>query len=260
MIRQRRPRQRRRKLDPFTRESRSPLEILAMLAGRTNFTTPVEGKSTKEPGLTALDVAHAISTSEEKLGAAVGLAVACQRPGEWPTVHALGYPRLLSEFQRQRDMPGVVAGAKQFRVHIVLRDAFHDLIHPLQRQSYRAAAKENGVDPAAYRFMHQLATAKLYDEYAAVAAGDACRFLFAPMAKDYSGPSLVLVDGAGAVNVMRARTVQALADVLAMSSAPMPKLDALWLLEEMLTPGARQRTLGMLTFAGRRHVAVYVEN
>jgi hypothetical protein len=259
-------RRHRRRLDPFTKEERSALEILAMLAGRTNYTVPTEGKSTKGPGLTALDVAHAISASSEKLGAAIGLAVACQRDWDAGMVQELGYERLLREFHRQRAMPGVAAGALRYRVRLVLADAFRDLIWPQQRPSYRAAAKNRGIQAEIYRFMHRYATGKL-DEYANTAAKDACTFLFAPMAQarewfeireqQQYQESLVLADGDGRMRVVHADSPHALFSMIANKEPVANEID--WLLDEMLKPGAHQRTLGVLTLQGRAHVAVYVQ-
>ena len=251
-----RPTRRRRgpKLDPYTQERRGALEILAMLAGRTSYTIPTQGRSTKEPGVTAIDVAHAIGASPEKLGASVGLAVACQRESEWPTVHELAYEPLLWDMRHQKMFPRVVAGALKYRLRVVLYDAFHDLIRPQRQPPYRVAAVERMMAENAYRFLHQQISRYL-DARAETAASDACRFLFAPAAT--AEPSIVLADGEGNVTVIAEESAKDL-----IYAKPLHGLDdeaRMWLIREILKPESRTRTLGTLTLNGVDHVAVYVD-
>lgn len=156
---------------------REPLEILAILAGRSNYMVPVEGRSTTGPSLTPMDVAHALAASPEKLGAAMGLAIACQRRTEWPRVNSLSYPRLIEELEHQRARPGVIAGALRFRVRLVLWDAYQNLIAPTKRLPMKLAAKMVEMDEGAYRFLHKHITGFLYAA-ACTAAVDAIKFLF----------------------------------------------------------------------------------
>lgn len=244
-----RRRRRREKLDPYTKDRRGALEILSMLAGRTSYTVPTQGRSTKEPGVTALDVAHALAASPEKLGASVGLAIACQRESEWPTVHELAYEPLLHDLRRQQLFPRVVAGALKYRVRLVLADAFHDLIRPQCQPPYRVAAKERAIAENAYRFLHQRICTYL-EAAASAAAGDACRFLFAPMAEGADEPTIMLADTEGRVTTVPAAN-------LSTTSRLHPDVVD-WLIDEMRNPNNRTRTLGTLTINGVQHVAVYV--
>lgn len=169
----------RRGLDPYTRDRRTPIEVLSMLAGRSNFTMRSDwfGARSGQP-ITALDVAHALAASRDKLGAAMGFSIACQRADHWPIVHRLGYARVLRDLTTQRDAPGAVDGAHRYRARMVLFDAFVRLIGSARRQSIRDAARLARVREVIYRILLRRATAILEDA-AASAAADACRFLFA---------------------------------------------------------------------------------
>jgi len=167
----------RRELDPHTKDRREPLEILAMLAGRTNFPR-IRGEALRaQQPITPLDVAHALAQASDTLGSSMGVAIACEREQEWGRVHELSYVPLLGELQQQRAFPDIVQSAKRFRVRIVLYDAFRDLIWPARREPIRVAAKEAGIDKNAYGFLHHHVTSFLHAR-ANTAARDACEYLF----------------------------------------------------------------------------------
>ena len=130
--------------------------------------------------MTPADVSHAIGTAGNKLGAAVAVSMACQRPVEWPVVHELGYPLLCDQLTHQRAMPGVIGGARRFRARIVLYDAFV-LIATGCRRAVDKCAAEAGIQANAYRFIHKTATS-LLQSAANAAAADAVRFLFSNLA------------------------------------------------------------------------------
>jgi len=202
-----------RELDPHTKDRREPLEILAMLSGRTNFPRMRgPGATRAQQPITPLDVAHAVACGwitritermdedaierlriEAMLSTAVAMSITCQRENEWGTVHKLSYPKLLSELQQQRAFPGVVQGPKRFRVRIVLYDAFHDLIWPAKRQPIRIASKEAGMEKRAYGFLHHHITGFLHTR-AHTAALDACIYLFSQItrAPQAEGPTPLL--------------------------------------------------------------------
>jgi hypothetical protein len=166
-----------RRLDPHTREKREPLEILARLAGRTTFV--LRGDPTGAAPITPLDVAQALAASDDKLGVEVAMAIACQRPNNWPIVHQLGLPRLLAHLEAQRKMPGIVDGHRRFRARLALREAFDRLVAPAaQHATIRETALAWHCDARACRFLIRAATAILEDA-ANTAASDACAFLFA---------------------------------------------------------------------------------
>lgn len=165
-----------RRLDPHTRDRRQPLEILARLAGRSTFVLRA-GAPGGTP-ITALDVAHALATADDPLGQAVGMAMACQRPLDWPLVHRLGYPRLLRDLQTQRERPGIVAGARRYRARLALYDGFRTLLAPHHDLQLESGAAECRCAPATYAWLVRRAAAML-EHAASSAAADACRFLFA---------------------------------------------------------------------------------
>lgn len=160
-----------------------PIEILARMAGRTNFRTPKTPGAMAVP-VTPLDIAHAIATVPDKLGAAMAMAMACQRSAEWPLVEELGLPQLLAHIRRQRVHPGIVDGANVFRARIALWDAFHDLVAPAQTRPLNLAARGARMRRQQYRWLLNEAAAFL-EAAANTAAADAVRFLFALAVLDY---------------------------------------------------------------------------
>lgn len=169
-----------RKLKGYEAERKEAIEWIAMLSTRSNFLSPGVGKSTAQFPVTPADVAHAIASSNDKLGTAVAVSMACQRPAEWPVVHELGYPLLCSQLTQQLAMPGVIAGARRFRARIVLYDAFASIATGYRRAMDKCAA-EAGIQANAYRFIHKTATS-LLQSAANAAAADAVRFLFSNLA------------------------------------------------------------------------------
>lgn len=247
-----------KELDTHTTEKREPLEILAMLAGRTTYRVPTEGRSTIEPGVTAIDVAHALGAAPNKAGAHMALAIACQRENELGNITHLVYPSLLKELRNQRHFPGVVAGPKKYRIRLVLPEAFKDVLHPHPRRPLKPVAKRVMMNEAAFRFLHRHISAYLESE-AAAAAKFASTYLFSRYALMIAKPGdhvAVMYSETGSVIMHRARTARGLRDLIA-GVATAPDLDML--LAEILAPGARERTLGVLSLAKKDHIAVYVQ-
>ncbi len=238
---------------------REPLEILAMLAGRTTYRVPVEGRSTADPSITAIDVAHALGAAPNKAGAHMALAIACQRHNELPSVSALVYPRLLKELRAQRHFPGVVAGPKKYRICLVLPEAFRDVVRPHPRRPLKPLAKAAEMNESAFRFLHRHISAHLESE-AADAARFASTFLFARYAGSTIGKPgdhvAVMISENGSLVIQRARSAEALHARLA---EVVTAVDIDLLLAEMLAPGARERTLGVLSLAKNDHIVVYVQ-
>lgn len=254
----------RRRLDPYTNERRAPMELLARLAGSTNYLVPTEGRSTAESRMTPLDVAHAIGSARDKFGSTVALAMACQRLADWPAVHQAGFPMLLARVDERSDIPGVVDGALRFRALIVLHDAFEDLVLPQRRRKWRVAIEESGVPDRAYRYLHREATA-LMEESANSASRDACTFLFAGdglRALDESPSSryaLVLTSDRGGVRVWHSPDLARLgaavgADLRGNDAAIAVLAD---LVRDASVAG-RERTSGVLRLHGDLHAATYV--
>lgn len=157
------------------------MEILSRLAGRTTFVTPKGGGRGGVP-ITDLDVAAAIASAKDKMGSSMAMAIACQRPQEWPRVHDLAHPRLMSLLAAQRQMPGIVDGPHRFRARIALWDGFNELLYPLRRHPLPIAAKSARMRAKAYGFLLHHALC-LLDNAANEAAGQATQFLFRRVAE-----------------------------------------------------------------------------
>lgn len=248
-----------KKEDPRTGDlRREPLEILAVLAGRTSYRVPTEGHSTADPSITAIDIAHALGRAPNKVGAHMALAIACQRENELPRIHELLYAPLLRELRAQRHMPGVVAGPLKYRIRLVLSEAFQDVLRPNPRRPLKPVAKALCMNESALRFLHRHISAKMESE-AADAASFASTFLFSRYAELIAKPGdhvMVMYSETGSLVMHKARSAKALqASVLSVADAP----DIELLLAEMLAPGARERTIGVLSLAKKDHIAVYVQ-
>lgn len=186
-----RPRPRVRvRLDPHTKDRPEPIEILARMAGRSNFLTPkTTARATNTIPVTPLDIAHAIGVvssgcafpdrerTPNPLGASMAMAMACQRQAEWPRIELHGRPRLLHHLRSQRQHTGLVEGPNTYRARIGLFDAFHDLVLPAQRRHLGEAAKHAHMRKDLYRYLLNESIAFL-EAAANTAAADAVRYLF----------------------------------------------------------------------------------
>lgn len=176
-------RQRERRLDPHRSGRAEPIEVLSRLAGRTNFLTPRMGGSGAR-ALRTEDIAHAIAAARDRfgeptdrLGAAVALAMACQRAHDWPRVQTLGHARLLAHLHDLRRCAELVAPPHQFRARIVMFDAFGDLVRPQRRRNLATAACDARMRRAHYsRLLHECIA--WLEAAANTAAADAVRYLF----------------------------------------------------------------------------------
>lgn len=167
-----------RVLDPHTTDRREPLEILAMLAGRTNY-PQAKGGSGATATLTPDDVAQSLSASKDDLGVDMGLGIVCQID-RWERVFGLSYSPILSNLQAQRRYPGVVQGDKVIRLRKVLNVTYYAMLWPELSAKPHEAAKELCMDKNAYYCIHKHVESFLRNR-ANTAAYLACRFLFSLM-------------------------------------------------------------------------------
>lgn len=181
-----------RKKDPFSSARREAMEIVAKLSGGSNFILKPEtnqlGK--KNQPVTALDVAHALGFSKDKLGKSVAIAISCRRPEEWPKIDALGYELVLGDLLRT--MPNALRGGKMYRARILLEHCFMNLVKPETRPTQREGAKVLKADVNVYAAMVKRVEA-LLEQAGNNAAADCCRYLFAP---DGPNDAVVIIERA----------------------------------------------------------------
>lgn len=161
------------RIDPYTTERPQPLEVLARMAGRTNFVVPDVRRAAM--ALTPDDVGHALGTSPDKLGHAMAMAVACQFVNQWKNIHELGIPRL--ERCLKPSFAHAITGERSYRARIVLHDAFWALVEPHRRGWLAHSARTAHLRRSLYIEIRDAAMAML-ESAANTAAADAVRYLF----------------------------------------------------------------------------------
>lgn len=241
-----------------TNDRPEPIEILARMAGRTNFLTPKKTSASNAVPVTALDIAHAISYAGkdvvdargrtiqrgEQLGATMALAMACQRPMDWPKVQELARDRLINLLKRQNTHRDIVDGANAYRARIVLYDAFGDLIAPALRRNLREAARSARMRREPYRHLLKHARA-LLEGAANTAAARAVRYLFALAVVEHP-----LVGAVRAVSVGVSGEIVLWPRPAREVNAHMPSADAIdvgELCREIVAAQGRERLPGVLS-------------
>jgi hypothetical protein len=206
-----------KRLDPRSDGRPEPIEILARMAGRSTFRSPRQPGGSSATPVTPLDIAHAIGavcldTATQRgnpLGAAVAMAMACQRPGEFPKVQRMAHGPLLCHLRAQREYRGIVDPPNTYRARIALYDAFHDLVAPARRRNLGKAARDARMLREMYRWLlHQ--TSAFLEAAANTAAADAVRFLFSLAAVEHP-----LHDKVRAVSVTATGEIQVWTDASA---------------------------------------------
>jgi hypothetical protein len=185
----RRPRRSRKQAEPartpWADSPRTPLEKLAALAGGTAFKVPVEGRSTAG-GLSVADVALALGTANDRLGEAMALAMACDRPQQWRTIEHYGVQELGQHLRQSPVLKRMVTGVRAYRIRHVLNAAFLDLIGQPPK-AWRDAAHQLKMRRIDYMLLHTAASGWL-DTRARAAAAAAVRYLTGP--EDATGEDL----------------------------------------------------------------------
>lgn len=237
----------RRKREPHTNDKPEPIEILARMAGRTNFITPkATASSTATVPVTPLDIAHAIATAEDKFGATMAMAIACQRPQEFDRAERSGLSRVLRVLRGQRTHPGIVKGPRKYLARIAFEDAFDYLVAPAEQPSWNVGAKRRRLRREIYKFLVNEAIGVL-EGAANTAAKDAVDFLFGNHLRRFQGRakrSTVVMIG-GAMKVIENVPLEDFLAVCALSGIRAPlAFDVDELMAEIV---ARPRASGVLT-------------
>lgn len=153
---------RRGKRDPYTRDGRDVLELIARLLVGGSYRVPVEGTGTKA-GLQSSEIAAAVGYMEDNLNKHTALAVATR--ADTPAIGRLSnlaYRRIVTHVRHMRP-PALDLGkpADRWRLRIVVFDAAHELVWPERRQNFGELARAAKMRKGNYIRTHHLATSVL---------------------------------------------------------------------------------------------------
>lgn len=135
---------------------RTPLEVLARLAGSTTFKDFSAAHSTRAPGVTTLDIAAALGYVKDPLQQRLALALACQTDVEWMEVQRLAHPLVMKQLRGSHATRSLVAGKLKYRARVVLHAAFHDLALVRQATDEPSAAKQLDMLVKDYRKLYRV--------------------------------------------------------------------------------------------------------
>lgn len=152
----------RKALDPFTRDQRDPLELLARLLVGSSYRVPVAGRSTKTV-MAPSDVAGAVGYMEDGLEKQAALAVATRAdPRQLATLSRTAYRQVVRAVKVMRPRPlDLTKGDDRWRLRIVVYDAAHDLVYPEARRAWAILAKEAKMRRSTYKDVHKAASSIL---------------------------------------------------------------------------------------------------
>ncbi len=176
-FRQRLPSHRPLRISPYVDNGRDGLEVLARLAGGTSFKLPSAGRATRLSTLGTDDIAHALGFLRDPLEQRMVLAITCQTAAEWPAVQEAAYDRLTADLRGNLKTRHLLEDGKQFRVRLVLHEAFHDLALVRSRPTWEQGAKRVRMNRRDYQDLYCFVRAFL-ETVAGAGAHKACRVLF----------------------------------------------------------------------------------
>lgn len=157
---------RRQPLDPWTKDPKEPIELLARLAGRCTQIMPNMGG--KGEPLPDSELAAALGMMPDKFAATLALAVVSQDRQLIGRVVQLGFAAAVDAMQNARG-PQIIkhAGADAHRLRMILVDVVGDLISPESKQPAAAMARASrmrkGQYLAAYRVVAAMVEERLSD-------------------------------------------------------------------------------------------------
>lgn len=161
------------------------------LAGRTSYVTPSAGGRGGVQRGGAIDIAHALGVAargtkwktyarggdDGRLGAALAMAMACPALANLEALEALGVPRITSELEGTWRYGVLIAGAKRYRVRVVLADVLAHMIHRPRAVPVNEAARAVRMRRSTYNTLYRYIDADLR-ALAQTVAADACDYLF----------------------------------------------------------------------------------
>lgn len=150
--------------DPYTKDRRDTLELIAKLLVGSSYRLPVEGTGTKK-GLQPSDVAAAVGYMPDRLAQQAALAVATR--AEAPEIARLSqqaYRAVVRGVRNLRIRPlDLHQPADRWRLRLVTYDAAYELVWPERRLNFSELAKAAKMRKERYIATHRVATAVLQE-------------------------------------------------------------------------------------------------
>jgi hypothetical protein len=152
----------RKALDPYTRDRRDPLEIMARLLVGSSYRVPVAGRGTRSV-LGTSDVAGAVGYMRDGLEKQAALAVATRAdPRQIAALSRAAYRQVVRAVKSMRPRAlDLTKGDDRWRLRLVVFDAAHDLVHPEAKRPWAVLAKEAKMRRSTYTEVHKAASSIL---------------------------------------------------------------------------------------------------
>lgn len=150
--------------DPFTRDDRDPLELLARLLVGSSFKVPAEGRSSR-PSMVTSDIAAAVGFMGSDFEKRVALAVAT-RADRRQVARLVGIAliHVARTIRHQQPRPLDLSKPQdRWRLRMVVFDAANELVNPEPVLPFGRLAKEAKMRKGNYIAVHRAATAVLQD-------------------------------------------------------------------------------------------------
>lgn len=154
---------RREAKDPYTKDARDPLEVIAKFLVGGSYRVPAQGG--KGEPLRASDVAAAVGYMKDPLEQKAVVAVVT-RAGkhEIAKLSLLAYRRVIRAVRQMRPMPVDLAiAADRWRVRMAVYDAATELVWPERRRPMKDLAKDSKMRLASYCALHKCASSVLQE-------------------------------------------------------------------------------------------------
>lgn len=149
--------------DPYTKDPRDPLELIAKFLVGSSYRVPAQGSG--GVALRAADIAGAVAYMKDPLEKRAVLAVATRAGSrEVAQLSLMAYRRVIRCVRDLRPQPiDLHQPADRWRLRIAVYDAATELVWPERRRSLKDLAKAANMRVGTYAALHRCATSSLQE-------------------------------------------------------------------------------------------------